>query len=83
MADTSQNPVPASSTPKPNLYTPRGGADQFSASKYDINNYTYPEDLYTNTGEYGGNYAIFYINVSVDSKLVAKEGAATVSDFPD
>lgn len=74
--------APQSSTKeKANLYTPRGTASAFGDGKYDITNYTYPDDLYNNKAEYGGNYAIFYINVSVDSKLVAKEGAATVGDF--
>jgi uncharacterized protein YcfJ len=75
------NATPASLKPVPNLYTPRGTASQFDSGKYDIANFTYPEDLYTNKKEYGGNYAIFYINVSVDSKLITREGATTVSDM--
>lgn len=71
----------ASPTPKKNLYTPRGGATSFEKGKYDINNYAYPEDLYSNRGEYGGNYAIFYINVSSESKLLKEEGVQTVADY--
>jgi len=72
---------PASPSPKPNLYTPRGGATPFEDGKYDIGNYTYPEDLYSNRGDYGGNYAIFYINVSTESKLLKQEGVQTVDDY--
>jgi hypothetical protein len=83
MADTTpatQAP-PASTTPKKNLYTPRGEASSFEDGKYDIKNYTYPEDLYSNRGEYGGNYAIFYINVSTDSKLIPPGGGESVTDM--
>jgi hypothetical protein len=53
---------------KENLYNRRGGAAAMSA-KYEVKMHSYPEDLISNTGEYGGNYAIFYINVQTDSKL--------------
>lgn len=39
----------------------------FDASKYTVDQYCYPDDLMSEV--YGGNYAIFYINVGVDSKL--------------
>jgi hypothetical protein len=84
MADTTpatQAP-PASPSPKKNLYTPRGESSAFEAGKYDINNYSYPSDLYSNRGDYGGNYAIFYINVSTDSKLLKEPGVETVGDYP-
>jgi hypothetical protein len=86
MADTTpatQAP-PASPTPKANLYTPRGAPNTFGGEKnekYDIAQYAYPEDLYSNRGEYGGNYAIFYINVSSESKLTPPGGSATVNDM--
>ena len=64
-----------SSSQKPNLYNPRGGASKFDGGKYDIKEYTYPTNLMTE--EYGGNFVIFYINVSTASKLI-KSGAATV-----
>jgi hypothetical protein len=83
MADTTpatQAP-PASPTPKANLYTPRGGASSFDRGKYDIDNYSYPSDLYDPGGQYGGNYAIFYINVSSESKLIPPGGNASVTDM--
>ena len=72
---------PASPTPKPNLYTPRGDATKFDRKNYDIDSYTYPQDLYSNRKEYGGNYAIFYINVSTESKLVPPGGGESVADM--
>jgi hypothetical protein len=39
------------------------------SGKYDIKNYSYPSDIMTPLQTYGGNYAIFYINVAIDSKL--------------
>jgi hypothetical protein len=51
-----------------NLYKRRGAAGTMS-DKYAVDMYSYPNDLISNTGVYGGNYAIFYINVQVDSKL--------------
>jgi len=53
---------------KENLYNRRGGASGMS-DKYSVKMHSYPEDLISNTGQYGGNYAIFYINVQTDSKL--------------
>jgi hypothetical protein len=50
------------------LYKRRGGAGTMS-DKYAVDMFSYPNDLISNTGVYGGNYAIFYINVQVDSKL--------------
>lgn len=66
----------SATTPKP--YTP----DTFKAGTYDITNYTYPDDLYSNNAQYGGNYAIFYINVSVDSKLLKSGSTKTVDNIP-
>jgi hypothetical protein len=37
--------------------------------KYSVSSHSYPSDLMSATGSYGGNYVIFYINVAVDSKL--------------
>jgi hypothetical protein len=73
--------APASPTPRKPLYTPRGDASEFEGEKYEIKNHTYPSDLYSNRGSYGGNYAIFYINVSTDSKLIKEDKAETVNDF--
>lgn len=83
MADTTPatEASPASPTPKKNLYTPRGESSSFDKGKYDIDNYSYPSDLYDPGGQYGGNYAIFYINVSTDSKLIPPGGDITVNDL--
>jgi hypothetical protein len=57
-----------------------GGPTEFKSNKYTINQFTYPEDLYTNTKEYGGNYVIFYVNVAEDSRLLkGANSQATVS----
>ena len=49
-------------------------------SGYDIGTSTYPEDLYSNRKEYGGNYVIFYINVAEDSRILkGANAAATVN----
>jgi hypothetical protein len=53
---------------KENLYNRRGGTN-VASEKYSVKMHSYPEDLISNTGQYGGNYAIFYINVQTDSKL--------------
>lgn len=47
------------------------------SNKYDVKNLSFPYDLLNNR-QYGGNYAIFYINVQSDSKLITKKGATTV-----
>jgi hypothetical protein len=55
-------------------YTPRS----FNRKKYVVENYQYPSDLMGLTSEgggapqatYGGNYAIFYINVNNESKMI-------------
>lgn len=63
---------------KPNkLITPATGMP--SATEYDIKNYSYPSDIMTK--QYGGNYAMFYINVNVDSKLV--KSAKSTDFMPD
>jgi hypothetical protein len=61
-------------------YTARGGPATFDANKYQIDNMSYPSDLMGSLGEYGGNYVIFYINVSEDSKLIKDKQVETVSD---
>ena len=57
-ANTQREPVPA-------------GSGKFNVNKYSIDQHAYPSDLMSEV--YGGNYAIFYINVSVESKLNIKE----------
>lgn len=51
----------------------------FSADKYDIGQFQYPSDLYTNSKEYGGNYVIFYINVAEDSRILSVDNEPTVN----
>ena len=65
----------------PNLYTPRGKRTPFEEGKYDIKNHSYPNDLMAPDGRYGGNFVMFYINVSTESKLLTKHNAATVDDY--
>ena len=50
-----------------------------SISKYDISKHSYPLDIMSET--YGGNYVMFYINVSVDSKLLNDKTVKTVEDY--
>jgi hypothetical protein len=45
----------------------------YQRDKYNISNHTYPIDL-TSSPEYGGNFVVFNINVSVDSKLLKDNG---------
>ncbi len=75
------NKEPAAAPNAPNLYVGRGGATAFNSNTYDISNYMYPDDLMSNDGRYGGNYAVFYINVSTDSKLFNDGAVETVDDF--
>jgi len=46
------------------------GSPSLKDQKYSIRDYQYPNDLISNKA-YGGNYAMFYINVAVDSKLAS------------
>lgn len=70
--NTLQNPA--------NLHTARGTSSTFKDGKYDVSNHAYPEDLLNASGSYGGNYAIFYINVATDSKLFKDTSVQTVED---
>ena len=69
MAQADLRKVDSETSQRENLYTPRGAATTFDNTKYNINQLSYPIDLMSPTGEYGGNYVVFYINVAVDSKL--------------
>jgi len=81
MADTTPatNAPPAAPKPPP-AYQARGAAAEFN-KKYRVENYSYPEDLFSNDGIYGGNYAIFYINVATGSKLVPPGGGESMTDM--
>jgi hypothetical protein len=70
--------IPKPKPPKGPLYRLRE-RDEFDGGKYNIKNYSYPEDIMSNN--YGKNYAIFYINVAVDSKLFNDKTVETVDDY--
>jgi hypothetical protein len=53
----------------------------FDKGKYDVSQYSYPNDLFGNP-VYGSNYVVFYINVAEDSYLI-KEGKESVVDVAD
>jgi uncharacterized protein YcfJ len=44
----------------------------FNTGTYNVTSHSYPADLLSSVGSYGGNYVIFYINVAVDSKLIGR-----------
>jgi hypothetical protein len=58
---------------KPDMGSTRGSTvttfNNQEDKKYNVSSHSYPSDLMSATGDYGGNYVIFYINVAVDSKL--------------
>lgn len=64
----------------------RKGAGSFNTGQYQVNSHSYPTDLLSSVGSYGGNYVIFYINVAVDSKLKGKpyseNDLVAVADVP-
>jgi hypothetical protein len=67
--------------PGSTLNKARGGPTDFNKDdKYNISQHSYPSDLMGPVGEYGGNYAIFYINVAVDSKLLKDPSTQIVED---
>lgn len=55
-----------------------GAPKDFLASAYKIDQFQYPQDLYSNNREYGGNYVIFYINVAEDSRILKVNNEPTV-----
>lgn len=57
-----------------------GEATAFEDTKYTLNNYQYPLDLMSDERLYGGNYVVFYINVSEDSKLYKNNKELFVDD---
>ena len=78
-------PVATSTIPSASKLTegPRGkfsGDGTKFDTQYKINEYSYPIDLLGS--EYGGNYAVFYINVSNDSKLAKGDDTLFVADIP-
>lgn len=59
----------------------RGGPATFDSNEYKIDQHSYPSDLMSPLGEYGGNYVIFYINVATDSKILKDPSTEIVKDF--
>jgi hypothetical protein len=60
-----------------------GMTTAFEKNRYNIGSTTYPDDLYNNKAEYGGNYVVFYINVADDSKLLADKAVTAITgDIP-
>lgn len=55
------------------------GVQDSRDTSYNLNQHTYPINLFDE--QYGGNYVIFYINTSEDSKLIPKDSSA-VRDAP-
>lgn len=54
-------------------------ATSFDRSTYKVESMSYPNDLMSSDGRYGGNYVIFYINVHEDSTLYKTNTGAFVS----
>ena len=69
---------------KKDINPQRGKPTDFLSNKYNIEQMQYPQDLYSNNQEYGGNYVIFYINVAEDSRVltVNKEKTIDPKDVP-
>ena len=69
---------------KKDINPQRGKPTDFLSNKYNIEQMQYPQDLYSNNQEYGGNYVIFYINVAEDSRVltVNKEQTVDPKDVP-
>jgi len=72
MADNTTTVASSSLNPQ------RGAATSFTPTQYNISQYQYPSDLYSNNSVYGGNYVIFYINVAEDSRIFAVNKEPTV-----
>ena len=54
-----------------------GKASRYN-NKYKTKTYQYPSDLLSNTGVYGDNYVVFYINVPENTRLL-REGKVTAT----
>lgn len=75
--------VPTDSTPVDSGYKPRNGtarkATNYNSVKYQQNIKQFPDDLFDNKSQYGGNWVAFYINISSGSKLL-KNKLVTMTD---
>jgi hypothetical protein len=75
MAETTQKPTaPPFATTK---------AQKFNANEYSIAGMSYPSDLFSNQRVYGGNYVLFNINVSDDSRLIKSGESTPIQKQPD
>jgi hypothetical protein len=64
----------------PNLdYRPLGEGKLYD-EKYRSTSNQYPDDLFSNNAQYGGNWIAFYINVSSGSKLIKSNLVQTTSN---
>lgn len=73
--------APTSNYSGSQLGVTRGGPATFDTNEYNISQHSYPSDLMSPLGEYGGNYVVFYINVATDSKILKDPSTQTVKDF--
>lgn len=56
---------------------------RYGTGQYKVSSHSYPSDLMSADGRYGGNYVIFYINVATDSKLKPAESElVAVNEVP-
>lgn len=69
-AAQSVNDTIKASIPTPTAYL-QNASKEYPQDKYTVKQYSYPMDLMSEA--YGGNYAIFYINVSEETRLKLKE----------
>ena len=63
---------------KKDINPQRGQPTNFLGNVYQIQQLQYPQDLYSNNQEYGGNYVIFYVNVADDSRVIQGKPGTTV-----
>ena len=86
-----QNTPGSTADPSDASYKPRtgtlGAGSKYNAgkygdgtSKYGVGVHQFPSDLFSNKGQYGGNWVTFYINVSSGSKLIKNNLVATTTN---
>ena len=79
-----QNTPGSTLDPSDSAYKPRTGTlgtgSKYNAGKYDVGVHQFPSDLFSNRGQYGGNWVTFYINVSSGSKLIKNNLVQTTTN---
>jgi hypothetical protein len=75
-----QNTPGSTTDPSDSDYKPRGSANKYNTSKYKTGVHQFPSDLFSNKGQYGGNWVTFYINVSSGSKLIKNNLVQTTTN---